>query len=79
MKLPINQEYIDQFVIENKLFKKTRSFMKTYLENWFEEDKEQFIDDFGTDIATVFATYKFENGSVSFSKDYIREIEYIYS
>jgi hypothetical protein len=77
MILPINLECIDQFVIENKLFEKTREYMKIFIENWFEEDKEGFIDDFGTDLSTVLATYNFENGGVSFSKDYFRELDYI--
>lgn len=77
MALPINKESIDRFVIDNKLFEKTRDFMRTFLENWFVEDKEGFIDDFGTDLSTVLATYSFENGGVSFSKDYFRELDYI--
>jgi len=75
--LPILPERIEQFITENELFEKTNEFMKTFLENWVEEDKEQFFEEFETDIATLLATFKFTNAGIAFSRDYWRELDYI--
>ena len=75
--LPILPERIEQFITENELFEKTNEFMKTFLKNWVEEDKEQFFEEFETDIATLLATFKFTNAGIAFSRAYLRELDYI--
>lgn len=70
MEAPINPKQFDEFIAQNHLFEKTLCFMKEYLKNWFEEDREQFFEEFNGDFDHAMRTYTFENGGVSFSKNF---------
>ncbi len=79
MKIPINTNQFEDFIVKNKLFGKTRESMVQYLKNWYEDDKEHFLEDMWENFDTVMNTYNFENDGVSFSKSYSYEspLDYI--
>lgn len=79
MKIPIDTNKFADFIVENKLFDKTRENMTQYLKSWYEDDKEHFLEDMWADFDTVINTYTFENEGVSFSKSYSYEppLDYI--
>lgn len=70
MNLPIDSKEFSNFIFQNNLFEKTLSLMNKFLENWFIEDKERFIEEFNGDFTYVINTYTFEHGGVSFTKNF---------
>jgi hypothetical protein len=61
VKIPIDTNQFDDFIVENKLFEKTRENMIQYLKSWYQDDQEHFLEDMWTDFDTVMNTYTFEN------------------
>lgn len=79
MKIPIDAQQFQDFIMKNKLFEQTRENMIQYLKSWYKDDKEHFIDDMWADFNTVMNTYTFVNEGVSFSKSFSYEppLDYI--
>lgn len=77
MMLPINWDKINTFVDSNDLFNRAACSMKNYLRTYFQDDEANFLEDFRADWDTVLNTYRFENAGISFSRDFLRELDYV--
>ena len=70
MKLPIDNELFNNFIIQSNIFELTQKMMYQCLENWYKDETKQFIESMGTDFDTVIQTYHFSNTMVSFNKNF---------
>ena len=70
MKLPINKDAFNDFIEQTNIFELTKQLMYTYLENWYIDNPDNFVEDMGADFATVLKTYHFYNETVSFNKNF---------
>ena len=70
MKSPVDKEAFSVFIEENKIFELAREYLRKYLESWYEDDPEYFVEDIGADFETVMQTYRFENAMVSLNKNF---------
>lgn len=70
MKFPIDKNELSQFIIETNIFELPRTAMYKCLENWYNDEPDQFNEDMGTDYDTVRNTYHFYDEIVSFNKNF---------
>lgn len=67
----INFDKIESYIKEKKLFDIAHQALKEYLCNWWEDDKNSFLEDMGADLNTVIEKYKFENKCFSINANYL--------
>ena len=65
---PIDTNKFNQFINRSDIFEITRSSMLVFLENWYEDNPNVFIQDLGADYNTVIKTYHFYNQMVGINK-----------
>lgn len=70
MKFPIDKDEFSDFIIQSKIFERTRNMMRDYLESWYKENSKDFIESMSGDLDTVINTYHFFNEIVSFNKNF---------
>ncbi|ONI39236.1 hypothetical protein AN639_06480 [Candidatus Epulonipiscium fishelsonii] len=70
MKVPINFLEIEDFKVEFKCFDITKKALVQFLENAYQDNSKNFIEDYYNDLHVVLNDYKFENESISFSRSY---------
>ena len=51
MDFPINRNAFDQFICNSNIFELTRVAMLQCLKNWYNDEREQFLDDMRAEIA----------------------------
>ncbi|NMA66825.1 MAG: hypothetical protein GX957_11415 [Clostridiaceae bacterium] len=70
MKLPIDRNAFSEYIVESNIFELTRKAMYICLENWYNDEPKQFVEDVRADFDTTIKTYHFYNEMVSFSKNF---------
>ena len=70
MDFPINRNAFDQFICNSNIFELTRVAMLQCLKNWYNDEREQFLDDMRADFDTVMEKYHFYDSMVSFNKSF---------
>jgi len=70
MKFPVDREAFTAFIEESKIFELTMENLQHYLETWYKDEPEQFIDNLWADYETVMRIYCFKNRMVSFNKNF---------
>ena len=70
MKIPVDTDLFSVFIDESQIFEKTRALLRQYLESWYMDEPQQFIDGMWADFETVMTTYHIENWMVSFNKNF---------
>lgn len=77
MMLPIDWSKINFFIDSNDLFNRTAHSMENYLRAYSEDDEKNFLEDFRANLDSVLNTYRFEKAGISFSRDFLRELDYV--
>lgn len=70
MNLPIDKNEFSNFIKQTDIFGITRKYMYEYLENWYKEDPDRFIEDMWANLNTVMLKYHFYDEKVSFDKNF---------
>ena len=70
MDFPINRNAFDQFICNSNIFELTQVAMLQCLKNWYNDEREQFLDDMRADFDTVMERYHFYDSMVSFNKSF---------
>ena len=70
MDFPINRNAFDQFICNSNIFELTQVAMLQCLKNWYNEEREPFLDDMRADFDTVMERYHFYDSMVSFNKSF---------
>ncbi len=70
MDFPIDRIAFDKFIRRSNIFELTRVAMAQCLKNWYNDEREQFLDDMRADFDTVMEKYHFYDSMVSFNKSF---------
>lgn len=70
MDYPIDRIAFSKFIRHSNIFELTRVAMAQCLESWYNDEREQFLDDMRADFDTVMEKYHFYDRMVSFSKNF---------
>ncbi len=70
MRLPMDKHAFSEFIENSDIFRLTRDAMKQCLTNWYDDERDQFVDNLRADFDTVMRTYRFYDTMVSFNKNF---------
>lgn len=70
MDFPIDRIAFGKFVRNSNIFELTRTAMVQCLKNWYNDDRDRFLDDMRADFHTVMGKYHFYDKMVSFNKNF---------
>ena len=72
-EIPINSKLFEEYIQKNSLFEKARKHLKEYLEIWWEEDSDAFLEGMRASFEKVIKEYKFTDKIVSIKKNFLYE------
>ena len=70
MKPPVDEGLFNDFIMQSNIFELTQKMMDQYLENWYKEEPEEFVETMRADFDTVIRPYHFFHEMVSLNKNF---------